>query len=65
MASEANGTWHEAIEVPGTVTLNTGATRFRGAWVKSLSCGSAGNCAAGGFYTGGYGVQQAFVTDER
>ncbi len=64
VASEANGTWHNAIEVPGTAALNTGATGARGAWVESLSCGSAGNCAAGGFYTDGSGHQQAFVASE-
>ena len=64
VASEANGTWHKAIEVPGTAALNTGATDARGAWVKSLSCGSAGNCAAGGFYADASGHQQAFVASE-
>ena len=64
VASEVNGTWHNAIEVPGTAALNTGATSARGAWVKSLSCGSAGNCAAGGFYADGSGHQQAFVASE-
>ncbi|MGO9295139.1 MAG: hypothetical protein ACLP52_14910 [Streptosporangiaceae bacterium] len=63
VASEANGTWHKAIEVPGTAALNTGG-RKPFAEVTSVSCPPAGNCAAGGFYTGGYGVQQAFVTDE-
>ena len=64
VASEVNGTWHKAIEVPGTAALNTGATGFRGAWVQSVSCGSAGNCAAGGFYTGASGGQQAFVASK-
>ena len=64
VASEVNGIWHEAIEVPGTAALNTGATGFRGAWVKSLSCPAAGTCAAGGFYTDASGHEQAFVASE-
>src|SRR5262249_8287943 len=46
VVSETNGRWGQAIEVPGLGTLNT-----RGlAEVVSVSCGTAGNCAAGGFY---------------
>src|SRR5262249_56117240 len=45
VASEVNGTWHTAIEVPGTAALN-----HRYAQVYSASCASAGNCAAGGGY---------------
>src|SRR5215467_14073889 len=40
------GSWGRAIEVPGLGALNTGGL----AEVMSVSCGSAGNCAAGGFY---------------
>ena len=36
-----------AIEVPGTAALNIGAD----ASVLSVSCASAGNCAAGGYYS--------------
>lgn len=32
--------------------------------VSSVSCGSAGNCAAGGYYNNGSGHQQAFVVSE-
>ena len=60
MASETNGTWHAAIEVPGTGGLNKGGN----AAVKSVSCASAGNCAAGGGYTDGSGHHQAFVASE-
>jgi hypothetical protein len=60
VVSEVNGTWHTAIEVPGTATLNKdGDTR-----VLSMSCGSAGNCGAGGFYIDYYGHWQAFVVSE-
>jgi len=44
MASEANGTWHAATEVPGTGTLNKGG----GDGVASVSCAPAGSCAADG-----------------
>jgi hypothetical protein len=60
VAGERNGTWHTAIEVPGSGTLNAGA----GA-ATSVSCASAGNCAAGGFYTDGSNHQQAFVASEK
>jgi hypothetical protein len=59
VVSEKNGTWGTAIEVPGLAALNTGDE----AQIASLSCGSAGNCAAGGSYTGN-GGQLAFVVSE-
>src|SRR5258706_531286 len=61
VASEANGTWRAAIEVPGTGGLNKGGD----ADVDSVSCASAGNCLAGGFYFPAEGDQQAFVASER
>src|SRR5215469_76073 len=61
VVSERNGTWGKAIEVPGLGSLNKGG----GAVLASVSCGSAGNCAAGGVYTDGSGNQQAFVVSER
>jgi len=45
MASEVNGRWRPAIEVPGTGKLNKGGGP---ASVNSVSCASPGNCAAGG-----------------
>jgi len=36
-----------------------------GAFVGSVSCASAGNCAAGGLYRDGRGHYQAFVVSER
>jgi len=57
-ASEVNGTWKAAIEVPGTAALNKGGS----AEVYSVSCGSAGNCAGGGEYASSTGKYQAFVT---
>src|SRR5580698_2050285 len=60
VVSEKNGSWGTAIEVPRLATLNTGGN----AQVTSLSCASAGNCAAGGFYSSD-GDQQAFVVSEK
>jgi hypothetical protein len=59
VVSEKDGTWGKAIEVPGLAALNTNGE----ANLNSLSCGSAGNCAAGGNYSGnGTG---AFVVSEK
>ena len=58
-AAGAAGTWRAAIEVPGTAALNS-----LGAEVASLSCASAGSCAAGGSYTDRSGHQQAFVASQ-
>src|SRR5215472_8760210 len=58
VVSEVKGIWRAPIEVPGTAALNKG----RYAWVNSVSCASAGNCSAGGFY-GNNGLQ-AFVVSE-
>ncbi len=44
LVSEKNGTWGQAIDVPGLVT--------RDASVESVSCASAGNCGAGGYFDG-------------
>jgi hypothetical protein len=60
VASEVNGTWRPAIEVPATGAVNVGP--FAG--VTSVSCASPGNCAAGGFYTGRGHHQQAFVVSQ-
>jgi len=45
-AAARAGTWRTAIEVPGLGPLNAGGD----AELPSVSCGSAGNCAAGGTY---------------
>ena len=59
VVSETNGTWGNAIEVPGTAALNS----FGKAGVTSVSCGAAGDCAAVGSYTDGSRHNQAFVAD--
>ena len=60
VVDETNGTWGTAIEVPGAGALNHDEAE-----VDSVSCGIAGNCAAGGFYTDGAGITQVFVVDEK
>ncbi len=60
--AEAASSWDRAIEVPGLGTLNKGGN----AWVNEVSCASAGNCAAGGYYADGHrDHQQGFAVVER
>src|SRR6266581_2734995 len=47
VVTETNGHWASAIVVPGTKSRNTGHK----AQVSAVSCASAGNCAATGYYT--------------
>ena len=56
VASERGAQWDGAIEVPGT-----GAR----AYVTSLSCGSAGNCAADGDFVDSSHHLQPFVANEQ
>ncbi|HEY2518717.1 MAG TPA: hypothetical protein VGJ19_01300 [Streptosporangiaceae bacterium] len=58
--TEKNGAWGTAVEMPGLAALNTGLI----AQEYSLSCTSAGNCAAGGYYTDSAGAEQAFVISQ-
>jgi hypothetical protein len=58
LVSKTKGTWQAAIEVPGTF----GPNKYR-AQVTSVSCASAGNCAAGGSYANNNG-DQAFAVSE-
>jgi hypothetical protein len=60
-AAASGGIWGKAKEVPGLGALNSG----RNASVASVSCASAGNCAAGGYYTDSSGHSQGFVVSER
>jgi hypothetical protein len=50
LVSQVHGTWGKAIEVPGTGRLNKGDD----AWLTQVSCSSAGNCGAGGWYSPAY-----------
>ena len=61
VASERNGTWGKAIEVPGIKALNVGGN----GGITGLSCGAVGDCSAGGTYQDGSGHAQAFVVSER
>jgi hypothetical protein len=60
VAVERHGRWGKAIKVPGLGTLNKGGD----AAVFSVSCGSAGSCAAGGYYTDRRGHTQGFVVSQ-
>ena len=65
VAVERNGRWGTAIEVPGLGALNVSIDGIGYAYVGSVSCASAGNCAAGGDYTDRQGLDQGFVAVER
>src|SRR6516165_10683414 len=56
----SGGAWGSAEEVPGTGILNAGGMAIAG----PVSCASAGNCGAGGFYTDSSRHRQAFVANE-
>lgn len=60
VVSELRGTWGRAEEVPGLAALNVGNS----AGIHQVSCSSAGNCTAGGWYKDASGHLQAFVTTE-
>ena len=60
VASEVDGTWHKAIRVPGMTAL----TQHIFGTVTSVSCASAGNCSAGGWYTDSADLGQPFVVSE-
>lgn len=61
VVSQRNGKWGKAVEFPGSGQLNAGGV----ANILALSCPSAGNCAAGGYYTDHVGHLQAVVASER
>ncbi len=58
--TETGGTWGTAQEIPGLATLNK-----RNAGMYTLSCGSAGNCSAGGYYTDSLNREQSFVARQK
>lgn len=61
LASEVDGTWSAAVEVPGSSALNKGAL----ASVTQVWCASVGSCTAGGTYRdASFKHEQAFVIDE-
>jgi hypothetical protein len=65
VVTERHGAWGRAIGVPGLAALNKGAFASGGAQVTAVSCGSAGSCAAGGYYTGWHSRLLGFVAVER
>jgi len=65
VVSEVNGRWQQAEAVPGIAALNQGGQGSPPqAVINSMSCASAGNCSAGGYYTDHFGDNQAFVVSE-
>ncbi len=58
-AAALNGTWRTAREIPGTAAISKAFTQ-----VNSVSCASAGNCSAGGWYTDSSDLVQPFVVSE-
>ncbi len=61
VVTEKNGSWGNAIQMPGLASLNAGGTAFP----VALSCGSPGNCAAGGSYRDAAGHTQAFLVTQK
>jgi hypothetical protein len=61
VVNQVHGIWQGAIQVPGTAALNQGEL----GWTESVSCASAGNCSAGGYYTDSSSHQQVFVVDSQ
>jgi hypothetical protein len=55
--------WYAALPLPGSLGQQAPAGSV--AKVMSISCRSAGNCSAGGFYTDKHDDIQAFVADEK
>jgi hypothetical protein len=54
------GTWGTAVRVPGLAALSVGGF----AETESVSCAAPGDCSAGGTYTDGAHVGQAFVVTQ-
>ena len=72
VASERNGAWGKAIEVPGVKALTAGPMPglSGSSMTEAVSCTAPGNCAATGLYQAGphhnrLGGQQGFVVSER
>ncbi len=61
VVSEVGGAWQTAAEAPGTAALN----KLKNGGLSAISCASAGNCSAGGYYTNATGQAEVFVITER
>ncbi len=57
--SEKNGRWGQPLQV--AAALDAG----RSAEIENVSCPSAGDCTASGYYTDGHGSLQALVVSEK
>jgi hypothetical protein len=62
VVNETNGTWGNAVEVPGFSALAIGGSS---AIINPISCSSAGNCSSGGGYIDALGAYQAYVVTEK
>jgi hypothetical protein len=60
VASQTDGAWGAAVQIPGLANLSAG----RNASITSVSCGAAGNCGVVGTYTDSAGHTQAFVVSQ-
>jgi hypothetical protein len=60
VASQHNGRWGRAEEVPGTAALNLGTW----AEINAVSCRAPGDCSAGGSYANAAEDTEAFVVTE-
>jgi hypothetical protein len=62
VATETNGSWGDATELPGAATLSAGGAMV----IQTESCASPGNCSVGGIYAAGASgdTGQAFVASE-
>ena len=65
-AAGPGGSWHTAVQVPGTAGLNQdgGNPGNADAGVTSVSCSRATRCTVLGGYTDRSGYEQAFVASE-
>jgi hypothetical protein len=60
VVSRSHRTWKSSLRLAGVNGLSAGPS----VGIDQISCSSAGNCGAGGFYTDAGGRQQAFVASE-
>ncbi len=58
VADQSSGVWHGAIEIGAAFNIGHYAS------LESVSCSSAGNCVAGGFFSDALSHQQAMVLSE-
>jgi hypothetical protein len=61
VADERQGGWDLAVQVFGGLPFNGSNLTT----LDSVSCGSAGNCAAGGFHEDANGHAQAFIANQK